>query len=75
MLDELLTRSGQRFVPPYHIALVYHGLGENDKALTWLKKGYEIRDPKMAFLKVEPKWNDLRSDPRFEELMKKMRFP
>jgi TolB-like protein/Tfp pilus assembly protein PilF len=75
LLDELLTLSGQRFVPPYHIAIVYHGLGENDKALTWLKKGYEIRDAKMAFLKVEPKWNDLRSDPRFEELMKKMRFP
>ena len=48
MLDELLNLSSQRFVPPYHIALVYHALGENDKALMWLEKGYEVRDPKMA---------------------------
>jgi tetratricopeptide (TPR) repeat protein len=75
MLDELLKLSSQRYVPPYHIAIVYHGLGENAQALTWLEKGYEIRDPKMAFLKVEPKWNDLRSDPRFEELMRRMGFP
>ncbi|MGI8788906.1 MAG: hypothetical protein ACR2HG_14280 [Pyrinomonadaceae bacterium] len=42
-----------------------NGLGETDKALEWLEKGYEQRDPKMAFLKVESKWNNLRSEPRF----------
>ncbi len=75
MLGELLKLSTEGFVPPSHIALIYHGLGETDQALSWLEKGYEQRDPKMAFLKVEPKWNTLRAHPRFQELMKKMGFP
>jgi serine/threonine-protein kinase len=74
-LEELLKLSTARFVPPYHIALIYNGLGETDKALAWLEKGYEQRDPKMAFLKVEPKWNNLRTDPRFQDLLRRVGFP
>jgi serine/threonine-protein kinase len=73
-LDELLKLSTARFIPPSHIALAYNGLGENDKALEWLERGYAQRDPKMAFLKVDSKWNNLRSDPRFIELMVRMQF-
>ena len=73
-LDELLKLSMTRFVPPSHIALIYNGLGENDKSLEWLEKGYEQRDPKMAFLKVDVKWNNLRNEPRFIELMRRMNF-
>jgi serine/threonine-protein kinase len=73
-LDELLKLSTARFIPPSHIALAFNGLGETDKTLEWLEKGYEQRDPKMAFLKVDPKWNNLRSDPRFIELMRRMKF-
>jgi hypothetical protein len=43
-------------------------------ALGWLEKAYEQRDPKMTFLKVEPKWNNLRGEPRFIDLMKRMKF-
>jgi hypothetical protein len=74
-LDELLRLSGQRFVPPYHIAFVYHALGDTDNALSWLEKAFEVRDPKITFLKIWPQWNDLRSHPRFQALMKKMAFP
>ncbi|MEP6570543.1 MAG: protein kinase [Acidobacteriota bacterium] len=74
VLDGLLKLSKERFVPPYHIALLYNGVGEPDHALAWLEKGYEQRDPKMAFLKVEPKWNNLRADPRFQNLMKRVGF-
>ena len=74
-LDSLLKRSKERFVPPYHIALVYNGLGERDQALAWLERGFEQRDPKMTFLKVEPKWNNLRSDPRFVDLMRRVGLP
>ena len=73
-LDELLKLSTTRFMPPTHIALAYNGLGETDKTFEWLEKGYEQHDPKMAFLKVEPKWNNLRSDPRFIDLMRRMNF-
>jgi TolB-like protein/Tfp pilus assembly protein PilF len=75
ILNDLLKLSNQRFVPPYHIAVVFHALGETDNSLAWLEKGYEVRDPKMAFLRIWPQWNDLRSNPRFEELMKKLAFP
>ena len=74
VLDELLNLSKIRYVPPYNIALIYNGLGENDKALDWLERDYQDRDPKMTFLKVEPKWNNLRNEPRFIALMKKMNF-
>ena len=74
LLDGLLKLSMTRFVPADHIALIYNGLGDTEKSLDWLEKGYEQRDPKMAFLKVEPKWNNLRNEPRFIKLMKRMNF-
>ena len=73
-LDELLKLSTERFVPPCHIALIYNGLGEQDETIAWLERGFEQRDPKMTFLKVDPKWNNLRNEPRFIELMRRMNF-
>jgi len=40
-----------------------------------LERGYKERDPKMVFLKVEPKWNNLRDDPRFQDLLCRVGFP
>ena len=74
VLEELLKLSTTKYVPPYNIALIYNGLGERHNALGWLEKAYEQRDPKMTFLKVEPKWNNLRKEPRFIELIKRMRL-
>ena len=74
VLEEILKLSTERYVPPYNIALIYNGLGERDKTLAWLERAYREHDPKMVFLKVEPKWNNLRSEPRFIELMKHMNF-
>ena len=72
VLAKLTERAKTTFVPPSHFAMLYNGLGETDKAFEWLEKGFEARDAKMTFLKVEPKWNNLRSDPRFVDLMKRM---
>jgi len=72
VLEDLLKLSKERYVSPYNIALVYNGLDERDKTLAWLEKGYEQRDPKMTFLKVEPKWNNLRDDPRFQVLLRRV---
>jgi len=74
MLAELLKLSTKRFVSPYNIALIYNGLDERDETLAWLERGFEQREPKAVFLKVEPKWNNLRSEPRFIDLMKRMRL-
>ena len=72
LVAELLKLSGSRFVPPLNIALIYIGLGENEEALTWLERGFEQRDPRMTFLKIDPKLNSLRAEPRFIDLMKRM---
>ena len=74
MLEELSKLSTGRYVLPYHIALIYNGLGETEETLAWLERGFEQRDAKMVFLKVEPKWNNLRSEPRFVNLMRRMNF-
>lgn len=74
VLKELKRRSAERYVPPYTIALVYNGLGERDATLDWLEKAFEQRDVRMTFLKVDPKWDNLRSEARFIALVKRMRF-
>jgi DNA-binding winged helix-turn-helix (wHTH) protein/tetratricopeptide (TPR) repeat protein len=71
-LEGLLELLAERYVPPYLVALVYHGLGERDEALAWLERGFEQRDPKMVFLLVEPKWNNLRDDQRFQDLLRRV---
>ncbi|HVQ37219.1 MAG TPA: tetratricopeptide repeat protein, partial [Pyrinomonadaceae bacterium] len=74
VLDNLLKLSTERFVPPYHIALLSNGLGDRDKAFEWLERGLEQRDPKMTFLKVDPKWNNLRDDSRLMDVMRRVGF-
>ncbi|PYS61940.1 MAG: hypothetical protein DMF74_14870, partial [Acidobacteria bacterium] len=74
LLDGLLKLSTERHVSPHNIALIYNGLGERDKALAWLERAFEQRDPRMVFLKVYPKWNNLRADPRFQDLMRRVGF-
>jgi len=69
-----LEMAKTRGMPATHIAIAYNGLGDSEKALEWLERAYAEHDPKMAFLKVDPKCNNLRSSPRFVELMKKMNF-
>ncbi len=72
--DEMLKLSKSRFVPPFNIALVYNALGETDQALAWLEKGYEQRDPRMTFLKTDGRLKNLREDPRFQDLMRRVGF-
>jgi len=57
------------------VARAYAQLGEKDKAFEWLEKMYGQRYIGMVFLKVHPKWDPLRSDPRFQDLLRRMNFP
>jgi len=72
--EKLKSLSKERFIPPYHIAMVYNGLGERDEVFTWLERALEQHDPKLTFLKVDPKWNNLRDDPRFQNVMRRVGF-
>lgn len=74
VLTELLKSATETYVPPYNIALVYNAVGERERALDYLEKGFAERDVRMVFLQVESQWDSLRSEPRFVELVKRMRI-
>jgi len=74
LLDELKEHSLREYVPPYLIALVWIGLGDYDQAFAWLEKGCEERDLGLVWIKVEPMADALRSDPRFEKLLRRVGF-
>ncbi len=73
VLDELTEerRKGGIGLEPF-IAWIYSGLDERDQALTWLELAYEERAGNLLHIKVEPIYDPLRSDPRFQALLKKM---
>jgi tetratricopeptide (TPR) repeat protein len=72
VLHEFDRLSKQRYVSPYHMAMIYAGLGERDKAFGWLEKAYEDREGRMTILKMAPEFDGLRSDPRFTKLLQRM---
>jgi TolB-like protein len=72
VLQELQSLSMQAFVPPYNLATIYLGLGDTEKTLECLEKAYQERDVHMVFLGVEPKWDLLRDDPRFQSLIRRL---
>jgi len=72
ILEELKQLSTGRYVPSLRIDYIYSGLGENDLALEWLEKAYNERDATLVFLKEDRVYDSLRSDPRFNALLKKM---
>jgi DNA-binding winged helix-turn-helix (wHTH) protein/TolB-like protein len=74
VLKDLEERSRQQYVPAYAIALIYAGLGDKDHAISWLQKAYEDRSTSMVFLKVDPELGSLHSDPRFEQISRRINF-
>ncbi len=74
MLEELKSRSNQRYIPSYNIAMIENGLGNREETLTNLEKAFAEKDARMILLKVEPKWNNLRNEPRFMKLMNELNF-
>jgi len=68
-LDKIMTLGKERWISPYSTALLYNGLGDREQTISWLEKGLADRDPRMVFLKVEPKWNNLRNDSQFQKIM------
>jgi len=73
VLNDLLERSKQRYVPPATIAWFYLSLGEIDQSWDWVKRALEVRDPGLVFLGVmsDSLPDSVRSDPRFIEVMEK----
>jgi TolB-like protein len=73
--DELEGLSKSRYVPPYWMATLYAGLGDEDRAFGWLEKAYEERSGGLIWLGVDPRMGGLRSDPRFADLLRRVGLP
>jgi tetratricopeptide (TPR) repeat protein len=64
----------KQFVSPYGIASYYAVIGDNDRALDWLEKAYSERDGTLVWLKVHPRLDGLRGEPRFRDLLARLRL-
>jgi len=71
----LIERSRTTFVTPWQIGTLYTRAGKKDKALEWLEKAFEARDGNLIYLSVDPIFDYLRDDPRFQDLLRKMNLP
>jgi tetratricopeptide (TPR) repeat protein len=73
-LNNLLETSKQKYVSAYHLAAIYVGLKDKDQAFTWLNRAFQDRADWMVNLKVDPRFDSIRSDPRFAELLGRMKL-
>jgi tetratricopeptide (TPR) repeat protein len=74
-LKQLEQLSKRRYVSPYDIAQVYVGLGEKDNAFDWLQKALADRSYELLFLRIDERMAAMRSDPRFQDLIRRLNLP
>jgi TolB-like protein/tetratricopeptide (TPR) repeat protein len=75
MISELQKQVQNTGVGRYEISLVYAGLGEKEEAFAWLEKSFAVRDKGLTYLKIDPCLDPLRSDPRFQDLVRRVGLP
>src|SRR5205823_6216584 len=74
-IQKLDARSKFSYVSPYEKAVIYAGLGEKDEALKYLQKAFEERSLAGPMLRFDPRLNDLRSDQRFKDFIRRIGMP
>jgi TolB-like protein/Flp pilus assembly protein TadD len=72
ILNELKELSKRRYFPPYFIALIYVGLDDKNQAFAWLEKAFVERSANLTVLPAEPMFDPIRSDPRFQDLLRRV---
>jgi TolB-like protein/DNA-binding winged helix-turn-helix (wHTH) protein/Tfp pilus assembly protein PilF len=75
VIEGMRSQAQKNFVSPTAIATIYCGLGEKNQALAWLEKAYQEHDPLLINVKNEPALDSLRSDERFQELVRRIHPP
>ena len=65
-------RAKQEYVPENTFAWIYAGLGETDQAFEWLERAYQARVADLPYIKNHSRWDPLRDDPRFQDLLRRM---
>lgn len=74
ILDRLTAESQKRYVSPMILARIYVGLGDRERMFECLEKGYAQRDALMVWMKADPRFEAVYSDPRYTALLQKMRL-
>jgi adenylate cyclase len=72
ILAKLQERARSTYLPSYWIALIYTGLGVTEAAMAWLERAEKERSSWLVWIKVEPRFDRLRSDPRFQSMLARM---
>lgn len=72
VIAQLKELSKQRYVSGYFPALIYARLGEKDRAFEWLEEAFQAQDLWMKWIKVDPAFDGIRSDPRFADLLRRV---
>lgn len=69
VIQKLREQSAQEFVSPFEIAEIYASLNDRDQAMYWLEKSYAQRESRLPFLNVDTRFDPVRPDPRFQDLL------
>jgi serine/threonine protein kinase/tetratricopeptide (TPR) repeat protein len=72
--ETLVERSRTKYVTPWQIATLYTRAGMNKEAIDWLEKAYQTRDLNMPYLSVDPIFDNLRNEPRFQDILRRMKL-
>jgi tetratricopeptide (TPR) repeat protein len=75
IVEKLKTHVEVSGIGRYEIAIIYAGLKQNDNAFEWLEKAFEAHDKGVTYLLIDPCLDPLRTDPRFQNLVKRVGFP
>ena len=73
--ETFVARSRTTYVTPWQIGTLYTRAGKNKEALEWLEKAYEAHDPNSIYLSVDPIFDILRNEPRFQDILRRMKLP
>lgn len=72
IVDELVALAKTLYVSAWAVAIIYIGMGDKNRAMEWLEKAYQDRNASLVWLKVNPEFDPIRSDTRFEDLLQRM---
>jgi hypothetical protein len=75
VLTELQEVAKRRFVTAYGVAVVHAGMGDSEASLTWLDRAFAERSHWLVWLRLDPRFDHLRANPRFSELLDRIKFP
>src|ERR1041385_8780568 len=72
LAEQFKAAAKKRYIPPTYFGMLFAGLGDRDKALEWLEKAFQERADGLTWLNVEPMLDEVRNDPRFQDLIRRI---